>query len=86
MAMLNSHLWKQLLQEDKCSCGFVDACFSSVCDYAHTSDLSAENMDIQKENKAEENSQHFIIKLYTLRNSYFLYSAQTRIEADKAQR
>lgn len=86
MPMLNSHLWKQLLPEDKCSCGFVDAFFSSSCDYAHRTDLSAENMDIQKENEAEEKSQHFIIKFYTLRNSYFLYCAQARIEADKSQR
>lgn len=46
--MLNSHLWKQLLPEDKCSCGFVDAFFSAGCDYAHTTDLFAENMDIQR--------------------------------------
>lgn len=47
--MLNSHLWKQLLPEDKCSCGFVDAFFSpSDCDYAHTTYLFAENMNIQK--------------------------------------
>lgn len=84
--MLNSHLWKQLLPEDKCSCGFVDAFFSSGCDCSHTAELFSENMDIQKGNKAEEKSQHFIIKLYTLRSNYFLYCAQTRIEADKVQR
>lgn len=42
--MLNSHLWQQLLPEEKCSCGFVDAFLPPVV-IRH--DLFAENMDIQ---------------------------------------
>lgn len=45
--MLNSHLWQQSLPADKHSCGFADAFFPQVVTM-HTTDLFAENPDIQK--------------------------------------